>query len=76
MHRCDRPSRSGRIAQGTVVSELLTVIQGAERLFVSRSTFYRLVAERKIRLTKVRGRSFVTEAELERYLATAQRRSA
>lgn len=55
---------------------LLTTDEAAVRLCVSRATLYRLVGDGKIRITKVRGRSFVTEAELERFLRTAERRAA
>jgi excisionase family DNA binding protein len=55
------------------VSELRTINEAAARLRVSRATLYRLIAEKKIKLTKVRGSSFVTEAEIERYIALAKR---
>ena len=57
------------------MSELLTVQEAASRLRVSRRTLYRLIAERRIAVTKVRGSSFVTELELERYVKAAGRRA-
>ncbi len=57
------------------MSELLTVQEAASRLRVSRRTLYRLIAERRIVVTKVRGSSFVTELELERYVKAAGRRA-
>lgn len=55
------------------MTEQYTVNEAAERLRVSRRTVYRLVAENRLRLTKVRGSSFVTRAEIERYLRLAER---
>jgi excisionase family DNA binding protein len=55
------------------VSELLTVQEAAAQLRVSRRTLYRLIAERRIAVTKVRGSSFVTAVELERYVKAAGR---
>lgn len=58
------------------MTTLLTINEAAARLYVHRATLYRLVGDGKLRITKVRGRSFITEAELERYLRTAERRAA
>ena len=56
------------------MTELLALDEVARRLGgISRRTVYRLIADRKLRVTKVRGSSFVTEAELERYIRTAER---
>jgi excisionase family DNA binding protein len=56
------------------MSELLALDEVARRLGgISRRTVYRLIADRKLRVTKVRGSSFVTEVELERYIRTAER---
>lgn len=52
------------------MSELLTILETAERLKVSRRTVYRLIAERRLSIVKVRGSSFITERELERYIAS------
>lgn len=58
------------------MSELLDLGEVARRLGgISRRTVYRLIADRKLRVTKVRGSSFVTEVELERYIRTAERPS-
>jgi hypothetical protein len=46
------------------------------RLSVSRATLYREIAAKRIRLTKVRGRSFVMESECVRYLRTRTDRKA
>ena len=50
--------------------------EAATLLYVSRATLYRLVKDRKLRLTKVRGRSFVADREIERYLRAAERSAA
>ena len=56
------------------MSQLLSLDEVAKRLGgISRRTVYRLIADRKLRVTKVRGSSFVTEVELERYIRTAER---
>jgi len=55
------------------MSVLLTIAETAERLRVSRRTVYRLVEEKKLRVTKVRGSSFVAELELDRYVRAAER---
>lgn len=52
---------------------LLNVEEAALRLRVSRATVYRLIKDGRLRLTKIRGSSFVTQAEIERYLRTAER---
>lgn len=43
---------------------------------IHRATLYREVAARRIRLTKIRGGSFVMESEIARYLKQAQRKPA
>ena len=58
------------------MGELLTVPETATRLRVHRATVYRLIHDGKLRLTKVRGSSFVKEAEIERYLRAAERNTA
>ncbi len=56
------------------MAELLSLDEVARRLGgISRRTVYRLIADRKLRVTKVRGSSFVTAAEIERYVRTAER---
>ena len=57
------------------MTELRTLDESAKRLRVSRRTVYRLIAERRLKLTKVGGSSFVAEAELERYLRAAERKA-
>jgi excisionase family DNA binding protein len=52
---------------------LLTIRETAARLRVSERTVYRLIRDRKLRLTKVRGSSFVKDAEVDRYLRAADR---
>ncbi len=54
--------------------ELLTLEEAGKRLGgVSRRTVERLIRERKLAKTKVRGSSFVESAELERYIRQSQR---
>jgi excisionase family DNA binding protein len=53
---------------------LWTVPETAERLRVSRRTVYRLIADRRLKITKVRGGTFVSEAEILRFLRDAERR--
>jgi len=56
------------------MAELLPLDEVAARLGgVSRRTVYRLIADRKLRVTKVRGSSFVTAAEVDRYVKAAER---
>lgn len=55
------------------MSELLTIAEAAARLRVSVRTVYRLIADRKLRVVKVRGSSFVRETEIGRYLENAER---
>jgi excisionase family DNA binding protein len=55
------------------MTELRTVAETAEALRVSRATVYRLVKDRKLRVTKVRGSTFVAQAEIDRYLKNAER---
>jgi excisionase family DNA binding protein len=55
------------------VSALRTIAEAAELLRVSRRTVYRLISEKKLRVTKVRGSSFISDAELERYMKAAER---
>ena len=55
---------------------LLTVGEAAARLRVHRATVYRLIRDRKLRLTKVRGSSFIKATEIERYLRAAERSAA
>ena len=55
------------------MSALRTIAEAAELLRVSRRTVYRLISEKKLRMTKVRGSSFIAEAELERYMKAAER---
>lgn len=56
-----------------MVSELLTIDETAARLRVSRRTVYRLMAEGRIRATKVRGSTFVSQLALDRYVAASER---
>ena len=51
----------------------LTINEAAERLRVSRRTVYRLIADRRLHMTKIRGSSFVTEAECDRFLRASER---
>lgn len=56
------------------MSELLNLDEVGRRLGgISRRTVYRLIADRRLRVTKVRGSSFVTEAEVERYIRSVAR---
>lgn len=48
---------------------LHAVPRAAKRLDVSESTVWRLVAEKKLYPTYVRGRTMISEAELQRYVA-------
>lgn len=56
------------------MSTLYPVAQAATLIGISRATLYREHAEGKIRITKVRGSSFVSDAEIERYIAAAVER--
>lgn len=47
---------------------LLTVEEACRHLRVGRSTLYRLVAARQLRLTKVGGRTRLRVSELERFV--------
>jgi excisionase family DNA binding protein len=58
------------------MAELLTLDEAARRLRVSRRTVYRLIADRRLAITKIRGSSFVTVEAIERYLRTAGRHTA
>ena len=56
------------------MSELLALDEVARRLGgISRRTVYRLIADRKLRVTKVRGSSFVSASEVERFVKTSER---
>lgn len=55
------------------MSVLLTIAEVAERLRVSKRTVYRLIADRRLRITKVRGSSFVADREIDRYLQAVER---
>ena len=55
------------------MSQLRTIAEAAALLRVSTRTVYRLIRDHKLRLTKVRGSSFVSDAEIERYLRAAER---
>jgi excisionase family DNA binding protein len=48
---------------------LYSANNAARRLDVSESTIWRLVAEKKLYPTYVRGRTMISEAELQRYVA-------
>lgn len=51
----------------------LTIDESAAYLRCSRRTVYRLIAEGKIRIIKVRSMTFIAQAELDRYLRSAER---
>lgn len=55
------------------MSELRTVTETAALLRVSRATVYRLIGDGRLKLTKVRGSSFVTQAAIDRYLRASER---
>lgn len=55
------------------MTELRTIEETAKRLRVSRATVYREIKRRRLKVTKVRGSSFVNELEIERYLKAAER---
>jgi excisionase family DNA binding protein len=56
------------------MSELLAIDKAAALVGVSRRTLYREIADGRLRVTKVRGSSFISTVELERYVAQAERR--
>jgi len=59
------------------MSELHDLVAAGKLLGgISRRTVYRLIADHKLRVTKVRGSSFVSQAEIERYLRAAERNTA
>ncbi len=51
----------------------LTIAESCVYLRVSRRTLYRLIADGRVSVVKVRSRSFVRKAELDRYLKAAER---
>lgn len=56
------------------MSELLTLEEAGRRLGgVSKRTVQRLIADRQLKVVKVRRSSFVTLDELERYVKARQR---
>lgn len=55
------------------MSELRDLDQTAVRLHVSRRTVYREIKAKRLRVVKVRGSSFVTDDEIERYIKSAER---
>jgi excisionase family DNA binding protein len=52
----------------TPPSPLLTVPESCAYLRIGRTTLYRAVAGRRLRVTKVEGRTMLRVSELERYL--------
>jgi len=50
-----------------VTDELVPITEAADVLHVHRATLYREIGARRIRLTKIRGRSFILGSEIERY---------
>lgn len=58
------------------MSELLTVQDVVDRLRVSRRTVYRLIEGRNIRTVHIGRRVFVTERELQAYVAYLESRAA
>ena len=55
------------------MTELRTVMEAAAQIGVSRATVYREIKDRKIAVTKVRGSTFISQAELDRYLRARER---
>jgi excisionase family DNA binding protein len=55
--------------------KLWPVAEAAYQLGVHRVTLYRLEAAGDIRFTRVGGRTYVTDAELDRFVARAEVRS-
>lgn len=55
------------------MAELLTILETADRLHVSRATVYRLIRDRRLAVTKVRNSTFVTMTELERFVKVSER---
>lgn len=56
------------------MTELLTLDEAAAFLHISRRTLDRLIAEGRLRPTRIRVRPYLTVAELEAHLAMATRR--
>lgn len=56
--------------------ELLTLGQTLQRIPVSRRTLFREIKAGRLRVVKIRGRTFVTSREIEAYLASRVRRVA
>lgn len=51
----------------------LTIDESAAYLRVSRRTVYRLIADRRLAVIKVRSSSFIRQAELDRFLRASER---
>jgi hypothetical protein len=62
--------------KGDCVKKLLTLEQTAERVQRSEKALRMLIFRRKFPFTKIGGRVFVEEAELEKYLTLARQTTA
>lgn len=72
--RSDVTDSPAPVTTGDLVSrrELWPVNEAAHRLGVNRTTLYRLRAAGQLRFVKVGGRTFVTDAELRRFVANVE----
>lgn len=57
------------------MSELLTVPEAAEQIRVSRRTVERFIAAGQIRTHKIGRRTFISQAEIDAFVAGTRRRS-
>lgn len=51
-----------------IPAEVLTIPQVAARLKVSRNTVYRLISDGDLPVVEVRGKSRISESELQKYI--------
>lgn len=59
------------------MSELLSVAQACDYLGgIGRSTLYRAIQRKRIKVTKVEGSTFIRRSELDRYLRDRERTAA
>ena len=55
-----------------MTEDRLTIVDAAAYLMVSRRTLYRLIADRRVSVVKIRSRSFIRRSELDRFLRASE----